>query len=95
MTPPQKTSVVTVYCRTTKSKIRLKSSKAMKYDITKPSAPKMPTPRKRDRMYPNPPLKGHKTPSAPLLPAPFTLSSAHIRAPETHPSPLIFEGICG
>ena len=52
-------------------------------------------PRKRDRMYPNSPLKGHKTPSAPLLPALFTLSSAHIRAPELRHQYLIFEGICG
>ena len=66
----------------------------MKYDITKPSAPKMPTPRKRDRMYPNPPLKGHKTPSAPLLPAPFTLPSAHKHAPEFQYPDLTWKETC-
>ena len=62
----------------------------MNYDITKPAAPNMPT-LEVGKKHPNPPLKGHKTPSAPLRPAPFTLLSAHLHAPETHPSSLIPE----
>ena len=51
-------------------------------------------PRKRDKKHPNPPLKGRKTPSASLRPAPFSLPSAHIRAPESRhqyliPKPLL------
>ena len=52
-------------------------------------------PQKRDKKHPNPPLKGHKIPSAPLLPAPFTLLSTHMHAPETHHQYLIWEGFCG
>ena len=46
-------------------------------------------------MYPNPPLKGHKIPSAPLRPAPFSLPSAHKHAPESRHQYLIGEGFCG
>ena len=51
--------------------------------------------RKRDKKHPDPPLKGHKTPSAPLRPAPFTLLSTHLRTPESRHQYLIGEGFCG
>ena len=79
---PQKTIVILSYCHKNKSSIHLKSKISMKYDITKHSAPKMPTLGKGTECIQLLLSQTSKDMHDPLVPMLFPILGAHISGTE-------------